>query len=135
VTSLRLFTDGGARGNPGPAAAAYVITDESGHRVAAHAECIGETTNNEAEYRALLLGLRAARTLGTQELHWASDSQLVVRQMTGEYKVQNERLRALNQAAWEAAEGITLVPEHRPRTDSAIAAVDGMVNAALDECT
>ena len=95
----RLFTDGGARGNPGPAAAAYVLEDAEGSLLAAHGEAIGTTTNNVAEYRALLAGLAKAKELGVDELEVVSDSELLVKQMRGEYKVKNPALRELNAAA------------------------------------
>ena len=92
----RLSTDGGARGNPGPAAYAYVLETDDGTVLAAHGEAIGVATNNVAEYRALVEGLRKAAEVGVDELEVVSDSQLVVEQMRGAYKVKNVRLaRAL----------------------------------------
>jgi ribonuclease HI len=85
----RLFTDGGARGNPGPAAYAYVLEDESGDVVAAHGEAMGVATNNVAEYSALVAGLEKAVELGVGELEVVSDSELMVKQMRGEYRVKN----------------------------------------------
>ena len=96
----RLSTDGGARGNPGPAAYAYVLEADDGTVLAAHGEAIGVATNNVAEYRALVEGLRKAVELGVDELEVVSDSQLVVEQMRGAYKVKNVRLREL----WEEAQ-------------------------------
>jgi len=95
----RLFTDGGARGNPGPAAYAYVLEAEDGTVLAAHGETIGVATNNVAEYRALIAGLEKAVELGIEELEVVSDSELLVKQMQGEYKVKNEALRELNDEA------------------------------------
>jgi len=92
----RLFTDGGARGNPGPAAFAYVVEAEDGTLLAAHGEAIGVATNNVAEYRALLAGLEKAGELGVDELEVVSDSELMVKQMRGEYRVKNEALRGLS---------------------------------------
>ena len=92
----RLFTDGGARGNPGPAAYAYVLEDEDGEVVAAHGEAIGVATNNVAEYSALIAGLEKAVELGVSELDVISDSELMVKQMRGEYRVKNEALRELS---------------------------------------
>ena len=94
----RLFTDGGARGNPGPAASAYVLEAEDGTVLAAHGEAIGVATNNVAEYRALVAGLERARDLGVDELEVVSDSELLVKQMRGEYKVKNAALRELSLA-------------------------------------
>ena len=95
----KLFTDGGARGNPGPAAFGYVVEAENGHVLAAHGEAIGHATNNVAEYRALIAGLEKAVELGIEELEVVSDSELLVKQMQGEYKVKNEALRELNDEA------------------------------------
>ena len=97
--SGRLFTDGGARGNPGPAAYAYVLENEDGDVVAAHGEAIGVATNNVAEYSALIAGLEKAVELGIDELDVISDSELMVKQMRGEYKVKNEALRELSSRA------------------------------------
>ncbi|HVD66478.1 MAG TPA: ribonuclease HI family protein, partial [Gaiellaceae bacterium] len=92
----RLFTDGGARGNPGPAAAAFVLEAEDGTVLDARGEAIGVATNNVAEYRALLAGLEKAAELGVDELEVVSDSELLVKQMRGEYKVKNDALKELS---------------------------------------
>src|SRR5262245_50764176 len=91
----RLFTDRRARGNPGPAASAFVLEAEDGTVLDARGTVIGVATNNVAEYRALIEGLRRAVDVGVVELEVVSDSELVVRQMRGEYRVKNEALRAL----------------------------------------
>jgi ribonuclease HI len=98
----RLSTDGGARGNPGPAAYAYVLEAEDGTVLAAHGETIGVATNNVAEYRALVEGLRKAVELQVDELEVVSDSELLVHQMRGEYRVKNEALKVL----WQEAQGL-----------------------------
>jgi ribonuclease H / adenosylcobalamin/alpha-ribazole phosphatase len=95
----RLSTDGGARGNPGPAAYGYVLESEDGHVLAAHGEAIGRATNNVAEYSGLVAGMTKAAEVGVRELEVVSDSELLVKQMRGEYKVKNEALRVL----WEEA--------------------------------
>ncbi len=92
----RLSTDGGARGNPGPAAYGYVLETEDGTVLAAHGEPIGVATNNVAEYSALVAGLERALELGVDEVEVVSDSELLVKQMRGEYRVKNEALRELN---------------------------------------
>jgi ribonuclease HI len=97
--NARLSTDGGARGNPGPAAYGYVIESEDGDVLAAHGETIGRATNNVAEYSGLVAGMAKAAELGVRELEVVSDSELLVKQMRGEYKVKNEALRTL----WEEA--------------------------------
>jgi ribonuclease HI len=95
----RLSTDGGARGNPGPAAYGYVLEADDGTVLDARGEAIGVATNNVAEYRGLVAGLARAAELGIDELEVVSDSELLVRQMTGEYKVKNEALQELNAEA------------------------------------
>ena len=91
----RLFTDGGARGNPGPAAFGYVLEAEDGTLLDARGEAIGVATNNVAEYRAVIAGLEKAVELGMDDLEVVSDSELLVRQMTGVYKVKNRGLLPL----------------------------------------
>ena len=95
----RLSTDGGARGNPGPAAYGYVLEAEDGTVLDARGETIGVATNNVAEYRALIAGLEKAVELSIDELEVISDSELLVKQMQGEYRVKNEALRELNDEA------------------------------------
>jgi ribonuclease HI len=127
----RLFTDGGARGNPGPAAAAYVLEAEDGTVLAAHGEAIGLATNNVAEYRALVAGLECARDLGVDELDVVSDSELVVKQMRGEYKVKNEALRELSLRAAGLARELGVVRYTAVRREHNELA-DRLVNEALD---
>jgi ribonuclease HI len=95
----KLSTDGGARGNPGPAAYGYVLETDDGTVLDARGERIGVATNNVAEYRALVAGLEKAVELGIDELEVVSDSELLVKQMQGEYRVKNEALRELNEEA------------------------------------
>ena len=91
----RLFTDGGSRGNPGPAAYAFVLEAEDGTVLDARGESIGVATNNVAEYSALVAGLERAVEVGVDELEVVSDSELMVKQMRGEYKVKNRALQDL----------------------------------------
>jgi ribonuclease HI len=127
----RLFTDGGARGNPGPAAYGFVLEDADATVLAAHGEAIGVATNNVAEYRALLAGLERAAELGVDELEVVSDSELLVKQMTGEYRVKNEALRELSLEAARLARKIPKVTyEHVRREHNELA--DRLVNEALD---
>ena len=98
----RLFTDGGARGNPGPAAYGYVVETEDGTVLDARGEAIGRATNNVAEYRGLVAGMAKAAELGVDELEVVSDSELLVKQMQGEYRVKNEALKEL----WGEASGL-----------------------------
>jgi len=127
----RLFTDGGARGNPGPAAYGYVLEAENGTVLAAHGEAIGVATNNVAEYRALVEGLRKAAELQVDELEVVSDSELLVHQMRGEYKVKNEALRELWSEANELEDRIRKVSYTAVRREHNELA-DRLVNEALD---
>jgi ribonuclease HI len=127
----RLFTDGGARGNPGPAAFAYVLETDDGTVLAAHGERIGVATNNVAEYRALVAGLAKAHELGLEEVEVVSDSELLVRQMQGAYRVKNEALRELWQDASDLAGRIGRVSYRAVRREENEVA-DRLVNEALD---
>ncbi len=127
----KLSTDGGARGNPGPAAFAYVLEDEDGEVVAAHGEAIGVATNNVAEYSALIAGLEKAVELGVGELEVVSDSELMVKQMRGEYKVKNEALRELSLRAGALAGKVGTVRYTAVRREQNKLA-DKLVNDALD---
>jgi ribonuclease HI len=127
----RLSTDGGARGNPGPAASAYVLEAEDGHVLDAHGEAIGVATNNVAEYRALVAGLERAVELGVDDLEVVSDSELLVRQMRGEYKVKNASLRELWLQAQELAGKLRSVRYTAVRREHNELA-DRLVNEALD---
>ncbi len=127
----RLSTDGGARGNPGPAAYGYVLEAEDGSVLAAHGEAIGVATNNVAEYRALLAGLEKAVDVGVDELEVVSDSELLVKQMRGEYRVKNEALRDLSLRASRLARRIGRVRWTAVRREHNELA-DRLVNEALD---
>jgi ribonuclease HI len=127
----RLFTDGGARGNPGPAAYGYVLEDPEGNVLAAHGEAIGVATNNVAEYSALVAGLEKAAEQGVTELEVVSDSELMVKQMRGEYRVKNEALQALQQRAARLARGVGQVTYTAVRREHNELA-DRLVNEALD---
>ncbi len=127
----RLSTDGGARGNPGPAAAAYVLKAEDGTVLDARGEAIGVATNNVAEYRALVAGLRKALELGIDELEVVSDSELLVKQMQGEYRVKNEALRALWEEATDLERRFRRVRYTAVRREHNELA-DRLVNEALD---
>jgi len=127
----KLSTDGGARGNPGPAAYAYVLEAENGTVLDARGEAIGVATNNVAEYRALIAGLEKAAELGVDELEVISDSELVVKQMRGEYRVKNEALRALSLEAAALARRVGKVRYTAVRREHNELA-DRLVNEALD---
>jgi ribonuclease HI len=127
----KLWTDGGARGNPGPAAFGYVLEAENGTVLAAHGEAIGTATNNVAEYRALIAGLDKAAEVGVDELEVVSDSELLVKQMRGEYKVKSETLRELFEQASDLANGLGSVRYTAVRREHNELA-DRLVNEALD---
>jgi len=127
----RLSTDGGARGNPGPAAYGYVLEAEDGTVLAAHGERIGIATNNVAEYSALIAGLEKALELGVDEVEVVSDSELMVKQMTGQYRVKNEALRELSLEAGRLARRIGGVDYTAVRREHNTLA-DKLVNEALD---
>jgi ribonuclease HI len=129
--TVRLFTDGGARGNPGPAAYGYVLETTDGTVLAAEGVAIGVATNNVAEYSGLVAGLRKALELGVEELEVVSDSELVVKQMRGEYRVKNEALRGLFGEASALARRLAGVEyRHVKRAHNELA--DRLVNEALD---
>jgi ribonuclease HI len=129
-----LHTDGGARGNPGPAAFAYVLEAEDGTVLDARGEAIGIATNNVAEYSALVAGLGRAVAAGVRELEVVSDSELLVKQMRGEYRVKNAALRELSLRAAQLAREIgdvTYTAVRREHNELA----DRLVNEALDAAT
>ncbi|MHB8242259.1 MAG: ribonuclease HI family protein [Solirubrobacteraceae bacterium] len=124
--------DGGARGNPGPAAAACVISTPAGEVLGEHAQLLGKATNNVAEYRALLLGLASARELGASEVEVVGDSELIAKQVQGIYKVKHPAMRPLYLEAMEALRGFERWSIRTvPRAQNADA--DALVNAALDQ--
>ncbi len=128
----RLSTDGGARGNPGPAAYAFVLEAEDGTVLAAEGQAIGVATNNVAEYRAVIEGLRRAVDLHVAELEVVSDSELIVHQMRGEWKIKKDTLRVLWEEAQDLAAGIGKVRYTAVRREHNELA-DRLVNEALDE--
>jgi ribonuclease HI len=127
----RLFTDGGARGNPGPAAYGFVIEAEDGTVLAAEGKAIGTATNNVAEYSGLVAGLEKALELHVPRVEVISDSELMVKQMRGEYRVKNAALRGLHIAANALARRLEEVEyRHVKRAHNELA--DRLVNEALD---
>jgi ribonuclease HI len=127
----RLFTDGGARGNPGPAAYGFVLEADDGTVLAAEGEAIGVATNNVAEYRGLVEGLRRALELHLPAVEVVSDSELMVKQMRGEYRVKNAALRSLYDEAVALARTLGDVEyRHVKRAHNELA--DRLVNEALD---
>jgi ribonuclease HI len=127
-----VFSDGASRGNPGPAGAGAVLQDESGKVIAELKQFLGATTNNVAEYKGLILGLRKAHDLGAREVEVRADSELMIRQLNGRYRVKNAGLLPLfnearailnSFARWNAV--------HVPREENTLA--DTMSNRAIDE--
>jgi ribonuclease HI len=128
---LVVHVDGGARGNPGPAAIGAVLSTPDGEVVARAAETIGVATNNVAEYRALLLGLARARELGATEIEVVNDSELIAKQVNGIYKVKHPDMRPLHLDAMQALRTFAAWQVRSvPRAQNADA--DALVNAALD---
>jgi len=131
VSRLTVNVDGGARGNPGPAAVGVVVRDADGEVLEEAGERIGRATNNVAEYRALLLGIERAAALGASELELVGDSELIVRQVKGEYKVKDATMRKLHAQVKRALEPFDRWSiRHVRREENADA--DRLVNEALD---
>jgi ribonuclease HI len=130
----RLFTDGGSRGNPGPAASAFVLEADDGTVLEARGTAIGVATNNVAEYRALVDGLRRAVEIGVDELEVVSDSELLVKQMRGEYRVKNATLQELFREAGGLARQVRSVTYTAVRREHNELA-DQLVNEALDSAS
>ena len=130
----RLWTDGGARGNPGPAAYAFVLEAEDGTVLDSRGQAIGVATNNVAEYAALVAGLECAVEAGVDELEVVSDSELLVKQMLGEYRVKNDALQKLNDQAGRLVarfQNVDFTAVRREHNELA----DRLVNEALDSAS
>ena len=129
---VRVFSDGAARGNPGPAGAGAVVLDPRGRVLARVGKFLGKQTNNVAEYEGLLLGLRRAHAMGAREVEVRADSQLLVRQLQGSYAVKNDALRRLHGEALALLRSFDRHDvEYVPREQNAMA--DEMSNRAIDE--
>lgn len=131
INAVNIHTDGAARGNPGPAAIGVTIKDEKGNLLDTVSKYLGVTTNNQAEYRAVIAGIEKALKLGARQVTLYSDSELVVRQILGRYKVKNAGLMPLYQEALKLIgklEGFKAV--NVPRGKNAEA--DALANKALD---
>ncbi|MFA4874957.1 MAG: ribonuclease HI family protein [bacterium] len=132
MTEIIIHSDGAARGNPGPAGAGAVLSSPGGELVAEVSEYLGEMTNNQAEYRALLLALEEARRHGATRLEIYADSELMVRQLRGEYKVKNEGLKPLHREILRHLREVgRYTIEHVPREKNSHA--DALANKAIDE--
>ena len=131
VKKVIIYTDGAARGNPGPASIGAIIKDETGNVMARLSQSIGITTNNQAEYRAVITALEKAVSLGAKYVILKSDSELVVKQINGRYKIKNAALRPLYQEVVKltgSLESFTI--SYIPRAQNAGA--DALANKALD---
>jgi ribonuclease HI len=127
-----VWSDGAARGNPGPAGAGAVLTDPEGRVLERRGRFLGHQTNNYAEYQGLLLGLEAARQLGAREVGVRADSELLVRQLEGKYKVRNAGLKPLHEQAVKLLRSFERFDlKHVPREENSLA--DEMSNRAIDE--
>jgi ribonuclease HI len=124
-------TDGGSRGNPGPAGVGIVVRDPSGEVVARGGSFLGSATNNVAEYEAMLWGMRAARALGARSLLVRADSELMVKQMLGQYRVKNEGLKPLFLRAQELRRTFERVEFQHVRREANVEA-DALANEAMD---
>ena len=127
-----IHTDGAARGNPGPSAIGIVVRDETGRVIYEASRCLGVNTNNEAEYMALLLALEAARDLGAQEIAVRCDSELLVKQMKGEYRVKHPNLKPLYTKARKLVSGFRDFDIRHVRREHNREA-DALANRAIDE--
>lgn len=129
---LILYTDGGSRGNPGPSGAGAVVYDKNHKVIKKYAEFLGTGTNNQAEYKALILGLEKAKKLGGTELDCYLDSKLIVEQLNRKYKIKNPALGFLFIKVWNLLQNFKTVNfYHISREKNKIA--DTLVNKALDE--
>ena len=130
IQKVTIYTDGGARGNPGPAGIGVVL--KFGDKQYFYKKYIGETTNNQAEYQAVILGLEKAKEIGAEEIDVFLDSELVQQQLTGQYKVKNQELAPLFVKVWNLSQSFKKVKYiHIYRADNKLA--DKLVNQAIDE--
>src|SRR5574344_3153133 len=131
TSKIIIHSDGGARGNPGPAGIGVVLSDSEGNKLSEISQYLGETTNNQAEYRALIAALKRATTLEAQEIECYLDSELVVKQLNREYKVKNKDLAPLFLEVHNVSLSFKKVSFHHvPREKNSIA--DGLANQAMD---
>ncbi len=129
--SWLIYTDGASRGNPGPASIGAVIYDEAGREVQTISDSIGRATNNEAEYQAAIVALEAAVALGLENVELRMDSELILRQLAGRYRVRNPRLKPLFERLRDLRRGFAVFrARHVPREQNRRA--DELANLALD---
>lgn len=133
-STIRAYTDGGARGNPGPAGIGIVLCGEDDRPLQEHKEYIGNGTNNEAEYRAVIKALDLASARGSEKVEVVCDSDLVVKQLLGAYRLKNQRMMDLNaQVKLRETRFRKVSYRHSPRMTGWLERADQLVNAALDE--
>jgi ribonuclease HI len=133
MSEICLYTDGGSRNNPGPGAIGIVILDPLGNELQTHAEIIGDCTNNRAEYKALIKGLQLAAGHTRSKVNCFLDSELVVKQMTGIYRLKDPTLRDLFQEVKDAERAFReIIYQHVPRTNQYIQKADKLLNDAFD---
>ncbi len=136
MADLKIYTDGGSRGNPGPAAFALLIYDPKGKLLESHSEYIGETTNNVAEYRGILKALKMARKHGSGEVLCIMDSELAAMQLSGKYKIKKPHLMELfGLVKKEERHFRSVTYAHVRRDDRRISLADRMLNRTLDRVT
>ena len=129
-----MYTDGGSRGNPGPSAIGVLICSEQGDILLEHSDTLGEATNNVAEYRALIEGLKRAKELGATELECFLDSELVVKQLKGQYRLKDYKMQKLFDEVQKSAHAFrTISFTHQRREEDGMRRADQLVNFALDE--
>jgi ribonuclease HI len=132
---VHIYTDGGSRGNPGPGASAFIVvrkTDDGEKVLGKRAEVVGRCTNNEAEYRALIMGLTWVRSRDIDDVTLHSDSQLMVRQLQGAYRVKAANIAPLHRKAKDLLRGMRWSIQHHSRSNRWISRCDDLVNQALD---
>ena len=133
---LKMYTDGGSRGNPGPSAIGILICSEQGDILLEHSDTLGEATNNVAEYRALIEGLKRAKELGATELECFLDSELVVKQLKGQYRLKDYKMQKLFDEVQKFTHGFQKISfTHQRREEDGMRRADQLVNFALDEAT
>jgi len=132
--NLKIFSDGGARGNPGPSAIAFIVVSDDDRVLNKNSFFLGDHTNNQAEYWAIIKALQCVSSLKPDEVTCYLDSELVVKQLTGQYAVRNSELRRLWEKARELGEGFGKVRfTNVPRTNRYIQEADSLLNQILDE--
>jgi len=133
VMKFQLFTDGGSRGNPGDSAYAYIVLDQDGEEVASGSNYLGVMTNNEAEYHGLLAGLKELLKRGAAEVDVYMDSELVIKQLKGQYRVKAANLLPLYREAVGILTDMKAKVHHVPRENDMIGKADALVNWTLDQ--